>query len=155
MFVLLCVVTAAAPLATASLGQAPQAPLTVLWTYHTKPESYVSVALGDDTVVAGTMGLDDCRADVLDAATGKLVTSVPGICRIDATGSVIGGVGYNYPNLTIVVTDQAKGTLWNATESGQVSASGSCVSHPCAFFRFLRPCTRFVRCALGTTVACV
>ncbi len=74
----LAVATVAAALTTAGGAGAPLAavsttgPLSVLWVYDTKPESYYTVALGNGLVVAGTDGMNQCRTDILDAASGKL-----------------------------------------------------------------------------------
>jgi hypothetical protein len=47
-------------------------PLSVLWTYDTKPESYYTVALGAGFLAAGTDGMTDCRTDVFEPTSGKL-----------------------------------------------------------------------------------
>jgi hypothetical protein len=52
-------------------------PLTVLWTYDTKPESYYTVALGDGFLAAGTDGMTNCRTDVFDPTNGKLQVTLP------------------------------------------------------------------------------
>lgn len=57
---------------TAHRFVATSGPLSVLWTYDTKPESYNTVSLGDGIVVAGTTGLANCRSDVFSSVSGKL-----------------------------------------------------------------------------------
>ena len=69
--------------------------------------------------------MNDCRTDVFDTLTGKLLRSLEGICRSDALGTAIGGVGYSDPDMQIVVADVINGTLSNHTEAGQVGVLDS------------------------------
>ncbi len=66
--------------------------------------------------------MNDCRTDVFDTLTGKRLQSFEGICRSDALGTTIGGVGYSDPDMQIVVADIGNGTLSNHTEAGEVRA---------------------------------
>ena len=74
---------------------------SVLWSVNITGEGYWTASISNGSLLAGTFGLHDCRTDIFDIASGKLTSSINGVCQSGTWKNDVGTIGFHFPALEI------------------------------------------------------